>query len=190
MRKAGGTQQEYLVVKLHDVMLSSYRLSGRGDAETETFMVDAASATLEYTPTPRAGAGIQNVALAPEALQVAAPPKITGASASAPFASLAVTVTITSTGPCQSAFVDYGDGSIAEGHTLTGTSTALPAHTYATAGAKTIKVGGRDAPYWPQVPQKAPPQKGANPCTGWAPEVHVTARPGIESAPALRPVRP
>ncbi len=182
MRKAGGTQQEYLVVTLHDVTLSSYRTVGSGESKTESFLVNAASATIDYVPTPRAGAGGQNVALAPGALHAAIPLGITGATASAPFTGLAVTLTITSTGPCLNAFVDYGDGSISEGHALTGTSTTLPAHTYPTAGAKTIKVGGRDAPYWPQVPQKAPPQKGANPCTGWAPEVHVTLR--SETAPA------
>ncbi len=115
-----------------------------------------------------------------QAPMAVAPPKITGASATAPFVGLAVTLTITSTRACQDAFVDWGDGSIAEGHALTGSSTTLPAHAYASPGEKKIRVGGRDAPFWQSAPAR--PAK-ANACTGSAPEVHVTLRPGA-AAPA------
>jgi type VI secretion system secreted protein Hcp len=53
MRKAGGTQQEYLVIKLQDVLVSSYRTSGAGAGMTETFTMNAANATIQYPPTPR-----------------------------------------------------------------------------------------------------------------------------------------
>lgn len=53
MRKAGGGQQEYLVIKLHDVFVSSYRSSGAGGGATETFTLSAADATMQYPPTPR-----------------------------------------------------------------------------------------------------------------------------------------
>jgi type VI secretion system Hcp family effector len=178
VRKAGGSQ-EFYVVKLTDVFLTSYRTSGAGPGKTESATVNFARAELEHAP----GA----VALAPTPVP---PPKITGATAAVSFTGFAVTVTITSTGACRDAFVDYGDGSIAEGHTLTGTSTTLAAHTYPTAGAKTIKVGGRDAPYWPPDPKKVPPQKGANPCTGWAPEVHVTPRSAAVAPANALQVRP
>jgi type VI secretion system secreted protein Hcp len=184
--------QPYLVVTLHDVLITSVRPSGSGDEnpkESITFNFGKLEMTYtqQRTPTP----GIRSVvaasaALAPAAANVPAAPKITGASASAPFTGLGVTVTITSTGPCQSAFVDYGDGSSADGYPLTGTSTTLPVHTYPSAGAKTIKVGGRDAPYWPQSPKKQEPQPHANPCTGWAPVVNVTLRSIVEVAPALK----
>jgi type VI secretion system secreted protein Hcp len=62
MRKAGGTQQEFVVVKLKDVFISGYRTSGGGPSQTETFTVNAADATLESPVPPRAG-----VRLAPAA---------------------------------------------------------------------------------------------------------------------------
>jgi type VI secretion system secreted protein Hcp len=184
VRKAGGGQQEYLVIKLQDVVVSSYRTGGGAGAPTETMVLNAAQATIEGAGHPPAVLGARKLQVEPGGVQVAAAaPRITGASASAPAMGLAVAVTITSTGPCTSAFVDYGDGSIAEGHTLTGTSTTLAAHTYPTAGAKTIKVGGRGAPYWP-APQKAAARP--NECTGWAPEVKVTLNSGVMAAPAIR----
>jgi hypothetical protein len=136
--------------------------------------------------TPRPGAGIRNVALAPGALQVATgPPKITGASATAPFMGLAVTLTIMSTGPCSVALVDWGDSpSGAEGHALKAASTQLPPHVYATPGLKTIKVGGADASYWASTPNKKASHVGDY--MGEAPVVSVTLRSGTMAAPALR----
>ena len=181
MRKAGGTQQEYLVVTLHDVSLSSYRKAGFGDAQTETFLVSAAGATLE-PPRPQATA-IRSAPLASGALTAVQAPRITGVSASAPFLGTGVTVAISSTGPCVNAFVAYGDGSINEGHALTGTSTQIPAHVYSTPGLKTIQVGGYDAPYW-SGPQKHE-QHHPNDCTGWA-ETTVTLRSEAAPAPAMK----
>jgi type VI secretion system secreted protein Hcp len=190
-RKAGGTQQEYLVVTMQDVLVSSYQTGaarGGGIAPPDAFSLVAREVTIQDVGKPSGAAALgAKVSRATAVLPPGAPPKITGASASAPPFGLAVSVTITSTGPCQNAFVDYGDGSISEGHALTGTSTTLPAHKYPTAGAKTIRVGGRDAPYWPHAPQKNPPPAGANPCTGWAPEVHVTLRSlAAEPVPAMK----
>ena len=51
MRKAGGSQQEYLVIKLKDVLVSSYRTNGAGAGMTETFTLNAADATMDH-PTP------------------------------------------------------------------------------------------------------------------------------------------
>ncbi|HEY3348692.1 MAG TPA: type VI secretion system tube protein Hcp [Thermoanaerobaculia bacterium] len=188
------TGQPFLVVTMHEVLVSSARASGGGGLPTETVTLNFGKVEYQYAPQHPAEPDGRAASLAPAAAGAAvalaptpAPPKITGASASAPFTGLAVAVTITSTGPCQGAFVDYGDGSISEGHTLTGTSTTLPAHTYPSPGAKTIKVGGRDAPYWPQAQQKAQPHAQADACTGWAPEVHVMLRSIVERAPALAP---
>jgi type VI secretion system secreted protein Hcp len=72
MRKAGGSQQEYLVVKMYDVLISSYRTSGVGASQTESFVVNAANATLENMPTPRPG-GAATLHAAPAALQSAVP---------------------------------------------------------------------------------------------------------------------
>jgi len=207
LRKAGGSQ-DYLVVKMENVFVTNVQTSrGGGPFPTETVSLTFGKIEWTYTPQHAGESLVKNAAGAPASVErVAGQPtpvatpvgrgaevalttnpalaccRITGATAAAPFMGLSVTVTITSTTPCRDAFVDYGDGSIAEGHALTGTSTTLGAHTYSTAGAKTIKVGGRDAPYWPPSPPKAPPQKGANPCTGWAPVVNVTLR--TETAPA------
>ncbi len=183
MRKAGG-DPGYLVVKLKNVAISGYQRSAGLPSESMSLSFEEIS--WQYTPqTPtRHPGGVAEAQLATGAVAAAlAPPKITGASASAPFLGTTVTLTITSTGPCANAFVDYGDGSISEGHSLTGTTTQLT-HAYAAAGARTIKVGGRDAPYWPK-PAK-PPQRGSNECTGGAPEVHVTLRSGAAPAPVVR----
>lgn len=53
VRKAGGSQQEYLVIKLVDVLVSSYRTSGGGAAVTESFTMNATDATIQYPPTPK-----------------------------------------------------------------------------------------------------------------------------------------
>ncbi len=183
MRKAGG-DPGYLVVKLKNVAISGYQRSARLPEETMSLSFE--EIVWPYTPqTPtKHPGGVAEAQLATGAVAAAlAPPKITGASATAPFLGTTVTLTITSTGPCADAFVDFGDGSISEGHALKGTSTQLT-HAYATAGAKTIKVGGWDAPYWPKPAR--PPQRGSNECTGWAPEVHVTLRSGAAPAPVVR----
>jgi type VI secretion system Hcp family effector len=55
MRKAGGTQQEYLVIKLTDIIVSSYRTVGAGAGgagATETFTLNAGNAMVEYTGAP------------------------------------------------------------------------------------------------------------------------------------------
>ena len=186
--------QPYLVVTLHDVLITSVRPSGSGDEnpkESITFNFGKLEMTYtqQRTPTPGIRSVVAaNAALAPAAVKPPAAPKITGASASAPFTGLGVTVTITSTGPCTSAFVDYGDGSIAEGHQLTGTSTQLPAHTYPSAGAKKIHVGGWDAAYWSSNTKLKSMSHHPNECTGSAPEVLVTLRSDtVAPAVGLRP---
>ncbi|MGA7990142.1 MAG: type VI secretion system tube protein Hcp [Thermoanaerobaculia bacterium] len=189
VRKAGGTQQDYLVITLKDVFLSSYQTSGArggGGAAGETFVLNAADATIEYSGQPTPAAGAKNLQLAPGALRsVSLVPRITGASAAAPFVGTGVTLTITSTGPCSNALVDWGDSPLGgEGHALTGASTTLPTHVYATAGAKTIKVGGRDASYWKSSPKMSPSRAGD--CTGEAPLVSVTLRSGAVAAPIVR----
>ena len=62
MRKAGGTQQEYLVIKLKDVLVSRYQAGGAGhggEVGTETFTLNAMDATVEYTPTPSSRAPVK-----------------------------------------------------------------------------------------------------------------------------------
>ncbi len=193
VRKAGEHPMEYLRITLENVLISSYQ-AGRpssGDATpTETLTLNFTKIEYAYTPQ-KTGRGVQNVALASAAAAVALaptpvpPPKITGASAAAPFMGLAVTVTVTSTGPCENAFVDYGEGPYAERYQLTGPSTVLPTHTYATAGAKTIKVGGSDTPTGIRFPLHGPgPKSKFAPCTSWAPDVHVTLRSAATVKPA------
>ena len=57
MRKAGGTQQEFLVFKLENVLVSSYRAAGSGGGPEESMTLNFTGATIEYPPgPPRAGA--------------------------------------------------------------------------------------------------------------------------------------
>ncbi len=164
--------------------------AGKGEEvpkETVTFVYGgikiAYKANTEPTPAPTK-ALLVAAAAAPAALSAAVQaPRITGVSASAPLLGTGVMVTIASTGPCTSAFVGYGDGSINEGHALTGTSTQIPVHVYSTPGLKTIQVGGRDAPYWSG--QQKHDQSRAGDCTGWA-ETTVTLRSEAAPAPAIR----
>jgi type VI secretion system secreted protein Hcp len=51
LRKGGGTQ-EYLVLKLRDVSMASYHASAGGAGATETFVLSAADATMDYPPAP------------------------------------------------------------------------------------------------------------------------------------------
>ncbi len=80
MRKAGGGPQEYLVIKLENVLVSSYRAAGPGGAGPEESMtLNFTRATIENPPgPPRAGATAQLSAGA--APLVAQPPRITAAS--------------------------------------------------------------------------------------------------------------
>lgn len=183
MRKAGGGPQEYLVIRMSDALVSSYQMGGKGGAPpTDSFTLTFRGA--EFVNKEPANARLSAVSAAGSAVVGAShPPTITAASASAPVVGLGVTVTIKATAPCVGAFVDYGDGSIVEGQTLTGTSTTLAPHTYPSPGAKTIKVGGRDAPYW-TGPKKATPAR-PNDCAGWAPVVNVTLRNTLAPAPVI-----
>jgi type VI secretion system secreted protein Hcp len=73
MRKAGGTQQEYLVIKLTDIFVSSYRAvggGGGGAGATETFTLNAGNATVEYTGAPTSPG--RSAQLAPGAVALAA----------------------------------------------------------------------------------------------------------------------
>ncbi len=73
MRKAGGTQQEYFVIKLTDIIVSSYRTVGGGAGGaggTETFTLNAGNATVEYTGAPTSPD--RSAHLAPGAVALAA----------------------------------------------------------------------------------------------------------------------
>jgi type VI secretion system secreted protein Hcp len=86
LRKAGGSQQEFYVVHLHDVFLTSYRTGGGGATATETFLVNAASASLEYPPHRPAGAAMTappSVVIAPTPTSA---PKSGGTAATKPLA--------------------------------------------------------------------------------------------------------
>ena len=74
MRKAGGTQQEYLKITLQNVLISSYQVSGRGGAPTETISMSFGAVKWEYTPQTKGNTGAAAVALAPGALKVAPTP--------------------------------------------------------------------------------------------------------------------
>ncbi|HEY3382761.1 MAG TPA: type VI secretion system tube protein Hcp [Vicinamibacterales bacterium] len=65
VRKAGGGQQEYLVVKLQDIMVSSYRTAGGGNAQTESFVLNASNATVENAGAPAQGPGVKGLQPAP-----------------------------------------------------------------------------------------------------------------------------
>jgi type VI secretion system secreted protein Hcp len=52
LRKAGGTQMDYYVVHLEDVLVSSYSTSGSsGEAPTESIAFNYQKIMFEYTPT-------------------------------------------------------------------------------------------------------------------------------------------
>ncbi len=201
LRRAGESQ-DFLVIKMENVLVTNVQPGrGTGPVPTETMSLNYSKIEWTYTKQKPDGTAFRNPTAEREALAAGAAGqptpvptphrldvesgaalnsalrccRITGATAAAPFLGQTVTLTITSSTACSDAFVDWGDGSIAEGHALTSTSTTLPAHTYATPGVKTIKVGGSDASYWPNLPQKKP-SRSPNPCTGQAPLVNVTLR--------------
>ena len=53
MRKAGGGQQEYLVIKLQDVLISSYRTGGpRGEGPEESMTLNFTHVAFQNSPGP------------------------------------------------------------------------------------------------------------------------------------------
>ena len=52
MRKAGGSQQEYLKIKLNDVLISSYALGADEDAPTpqDAFSLNFVKLSYDYAP--------------------------------------------------------------------------------------------------------------------------------------------
>jgi type VI secretion system secreted protein Hcp len=191
VRKAGGGPQEFLVIKLKDCYITGYQMSGGGTAPTESFVLNYAKMEIEYKPQQTGHANPANVKVAPNALSAvalqptSAPPKITGVSASVPTFGTHVTLTVASTGACANARVDWGDGSVNQFYKLTGTSTPLPVHTYASPGVKTIRVGGPDASYWSSGVQKKQELARQGDCTGEA-QAQVTLRLAVAPAPVVR----
>jgi type VI secretion system secreted protein Hcp len=185
MRKAGGTQQEYLVIKLKDVMVSSYRTLGGGGAATETFTLNAADATVEYPgqPTPNAGIKVAPVGAA-VALAPAAPTitKVTpSAASSAPGHVL--TFTVEGSGSCNRSRIDFGDGSpVVEYPMVSGKSQPAPTHAYAKGGTFEVKAYGLGDP---MAKLPAAPKASDNVCTGHA-TTNVTITPTMAVAPLQR----
>ena len=54
-RKAGKGQQEFLVIKMNDVLITSVSESDDGDAQTETVTLAFAKVEVEYRPQKRDG---------------------------------------------------------------------------------------------------------------------------------------
>jgi len=91
MRKAGGTQHEYLKITLQSVMISSYQLAGGGaggsgnPAATETLTFNFGAMKMEYTGQTKATeASHLTAAQAPGAIQLAPTATPTPARRAAP----------------------------------------------------------------------------------------------------------
>jgi type VI secretion system secreted protein Hcp len=59
VRKAGGDALEYLIMKLEDIMITSFVLGGdpKNDLVTETLRINFTRAVITYTPQDKAGTG-------------------------------------------------------------------------------------------------------------------------------------
>ena len=151
MRKAGGDQQEYLVIKLQDVFISSYRAGGaRGEGPEESMTLVFGAVKWEYTPqrTPTPGLRTAQVAGAAGGIVIIpnAITKVTPSAASA-NAGQALTFAVEGTGTCNRSAIDFGDGTVVEYPFVSGKSTPAPTHAYTKAGTFEIKVWGRGDPW-------------------------------------------
>jgi type VI secretion system Hcp family effector len=169
VRKAGGSQ-EFYVVKLTDVFLTSYRTSGAGPGKTESATVNFARAELEHAPAA--------VALAPTPV----PPRITGVTPDAASIApkTAVTFAVVATGDCARSRIDFGDGSpVVEYPILAGKSQPAPTHEYAKGGTFEVKAYGLADP---MAKLPVPPKASDHWCTG-----HATTSVVVKSTMALAP---
>lgn len=62
VRKAGKGQQEYIVIKMSDVLISSYQTGGTGE-QVPTDQVSMAFAKIEYSYTPQKADGSSDAAI-------------------------------------------------------------------------------------------------------------------------------
>jgi type VI secretion system secreted protein Hcp len=185
-RKAGGSQQEYLVIKLTDVLVSSYRTDGGGGVgASESFTLNAADATVEYPAQPTPIAAIKAapvgaaVALAPLSPTIT---KVTPSAASATPGHV-LTFTVEGSGSCNRSRIDFGDGSpVVEYPMVSGKSQPPPTHAYTKAGAFEVKVYGLADP---MAKLPAPPKDSDNACTGHA-MTNVAITPAMAVAPLSR----
>jgi type VI secretion system secreted protein Hcp len=186
-RKAGGSQQEYLVIKLTDVLVSSYRTTGGGGGVggSESFTLNAADATVEYPAQPTPIAAIKAapvgaaVALAPLTPTIT---KVTPSAASAPPGHV-LTFTVEGSGSCNRSRIDFGDGSpVVEYPMVSGKSQPAPTHAYTKAGTFEVKVYGLGDP---MAKLPAPPKASDNVCTGHATTNVAVSSPALV-APALK----
>jgi type VI secretion system secreted protein Hcp len=63
VRKAGGTRLEYIVIKMNDVLISSYQTGGSSGEDRPTDQVSMAFAKIEYSYTPQKADGSADAAI-------------------------------------------------------------------------------------------------------------------------------
>lgn len=167
LRKAGGGQQEYLVIKLENVLVSSFRAGGPGGAGPEESMsLSFSRATLQ-----------DPVATIPRTITKVTP------SAAAANTGQVLTFAVEGTGTCDRSAIDFGDGTVAEYPFVSGKSAPAPTHAYTKAGTFEVKVWGRGDP-WAHL--KSAPHPNEVVCSGHA-SASVAIRQPLAVAPALAP---
>lgn len=167
MRKAGGGQQEYLVIKLENVLVSSYRAGGQGaEGPEESISLSFAKATLQEPPVANIPATIT---------------KVTPSDAAANTGQV-LTFAVEGTGGCVRSRIDFGDGSVVEFPFANGKSQPAPTHAYSKVGSFEVRAYGLADP-WAKLP--APPPSSEHVCSGHA-FANVTIR-SFSVAPAVAP---
>jgi type VI secretion system secreted protein Hcp len=187
MRKAGGTQQEYLVIKLTDVLVSSYRTTGGGGGAgvSESFTLNAADATLEYPGQPTPNAAIKVAPVGAAVALASVTPTITKVTPSAASATPGhvLTFLVEGSGSCNRSRIDFGDGSpVVEYPMVSGKSQPAPTHAFAKGGTFEVKAYGLGDP---MAKLPAAPKASDNVCTGHATTNVAVSSPAVV-APALQ----
>ena len=169
-RKAGGSQQEYLVIKLTDVLVSSYRTTGGGGGAgaSESFTLNAADATVEYPAQPTPNAAIKVAPVGASVALASLTPTITKVSPSAASATPGhvLTFTVEGSGSCNRSRIDFGDGTpVVEYPMVSGKSQPAPTHAYTKGGSFEVRAYGLGDP---MAALPAAPKASDNVCTGHA----------------------
>ncbi len=186
MRKAGGGQQEYLVFKLENVFVSSYRAAGPGGGLEESMTLNFTGATVENpSGSPRAGAAAHLSARAATGAVLSMSrtiTKVTPSTASATTGQV-ITFSVEGTGSCDRSAIDFGDGTVVGIPFVSGKSTPAPTHAYAKAGNFEVRVWGHGDP-WARL--NAAPLPSEVVCSGHA-TANVAIRQRLTAAPAVAP---
>ncbi len=186
MRKAGGNQQEFLVFRMQNVYVSSYRAAGPGGGPEESMTLNFNGATIENLPGPtRAGATARLSAGAATGAVLSVSRTITKVTPSTASArpGQSITFAVEGTGSCDRSAIDFGDGTVVGIPFVSGKSTPAPTHAYAKAGNFEVRVWGHGDP-WARL--NAPPPPSEVVCSGHA-TANVAIRQPLTVAPAVAP---